>query len=122
MVSELQVRICSRLDVGNEQKKTQKFVCFSFKDLLVVSSSFSHMFEKKKSDSSHFNCTRELPHRRCIFRCDYTIAASGNEIYSFRAHTMWQFNRFSAVHFVHFAFHAGAPIRVAERIKLKPIY
>lgn len=57
-----------------------KFVCFSFKDLLAVSSRLllAHVVAQRRKDSSHFNCTRELPHQRCIFRCDYTILSEWN--------------------------------------------
>lgn len=42
--------------------------------LLKFSTLLAHVAaQRREKDSSHFNCTRELPHLRCIFRCDYTI-------------------------------------------------
>jgi hypothetical protein len=75
--------------------------------------------EKKKDLSSHFNCTRELPHRPMYFQMwlhnsselfvsgAYDVAIQPSLRRAFRS----------------FCISCGrAPIRVAERIELEPIY
>lgn len=108
--------------------KMKILCCFNFKDTWVFHLLADSTCFKINADTLVPNCTRELPHQRCVFHSLITQRASRIETFVTSAMGCEHWNtRLNLLHFsvlshsplVHFE--CGPPISIAERAQLKPI-